>query len=109
MQHMDTDLGGVEPDGVERVEVERRVGTVQNRPRAQLRRREPRDDYPRQLPVIKLRAAVASGRSHGRQGHRRQRRQRRRDGEVAASAPPSRHHGPVRWLFRLEWKTVRVR
>ena len=106
MQHADTDLGGVEPDGVERVEVERRVGTVQNRPRTQLRRREPRDDYPRQLPVIKLRAAVASFRHHGRQG---QRRQRRRDGEVAAWAPPSRHHGPVRWLFRLEWKTVRVR
>lgn len=86
-------LGGVEPDGVERVEVEGRVGAIEDRPRAQLRGREPRDDDPRELPVIELRAAVGHGRPHGPQRHRRQ--HRRRDGQVAASAPPRRHHGPL--------------
>jgi len=85
-------LGGVEPDGIKGVEVEGRVGAVEDRPRAQLRGREPRDDDPRELPVIELRAAVGPG----RQRHRRQ--QRSRDGEVAASALPRRHHEPGRFV-----------
>jgi hypothetical protein len=79
------DLAGVEPDGVEGVEVERRVGAVQHRPRAQLRGREPRDDNTRQLPVVELRAAVGARHSH--------RRDSRGKGEVAAPAPLLRHHG----------------
>jgi hypothetical protein len=79
------DLAGVEPDGVEGVEVERRVGAVQHRPRAQLRGREPRDDNTRQLPVVELRAAVGARDSH--------RQDSRGKGEVAAPAPLLRHHG----------------
>ncbi|RRT44723.1 hypothetical protein B296_00054280 [Ensete ventricosum] len=43
--------GGVEPDEVEGIEVEGRVGAVEDRPRPQLRRRVAGDDDPRQFLV----------------------------------------------------------
>lgn len=43
--------GGVEPDEVEGIEVEGRVGAVEDRPRPQLRGRVAGDDDPRQFLV----------------------------------------------------------
>ena len=45
-------FGGVEPDQIERVEIEGRERAVKDRPRSQLRGRESRDDNPRQLRVV---------------------------------------------------------
>lgn len=45
-------LGGVKPDQIERVEIERRVRTVEDRPCSELRRRESRYDNPRELRVV---------------------------------------------------------
>lgn len=54
--------GGVEPDGIERVEVERGVRAVENRPSPQLRRREPRYDDPRELRCVEVPLPASRGR-----------------------------------------------
>lgn len=56
-----TYFGGVEPDQIERVEIERRVRTVKNRPCSKLSRREAWDYNARELRVVQLGAITGGG------------------------------------------------
>lgn len=58
---MVTYFGGVQPYQIERVEIERRVWTVKNRPCSELSGGEAGDDNAGELRVVEVRRCSASG------------------------------------------------
>lgn len=71
-------FGGVEPDQVEGVEVERRVGTVEDGPGAELRGGEARDYDARELRVIAAEVSSDGGRALEEEEEHREEQERGR-------------------------------
>lgn len=87
------DLGGVEPDQVEGVEIERRVRAVEDGPGPELSGGEPRDDDPGEpLPLLRPYLLLLRRRARGGGDDHRQQQDRDEEADPSRRRRRSRSH-----------------